>query len=237
MRATRAATIRGPIRKYRRHAQNPVRQDLGRPSRRPPRRRPRPDLHRPSRAARAARAARLRDAGEAGPPACRARTSPSRCRITPSPPSPAATDETNPIRRGVPARHARGQPPSNGIRVFDIDDPEQGISHVVAPELGMVLPGATHAVPDSHACDGRRARRARLRLRHHRARAHPGDAGDRDEAAEAHAHPARRHARPARHRQGRGAAHHRRARRRRRARPRGRICRRRPCARCRSKAA
>src|SRR5262249_56778534 len=27
----------------------------------------------------------------------------------------------------------------------------QGISHVVAPELGMVLPGATHAVPDSHA--------------------------------------------------------------------------------------
>jgi 3-isopropylmalate/(R)-2-methylmalate dehydratase large subunit len=35
--------------------------------------------------------------------------------------------------------------------LFDIDDPEQGISHVVAPELGMVLPGATHAVPDSHA--------------------------------------------------------------------------------------
>jgi 3-isopropylmalate/(R)-2-methylmalate dehydratase large subunit len=40
----------------------------------------------------------------------------------------------------------------HGIRLFDIDDPEQGISHVVAPELGMVLPGATHAVPDSHAC-------------------------------------------------------------------------------------
>ena len=40
----------------------------------------------------------------------------------------------------------------NGIRIFDIGDPEHGISHVVAPELGMVLPGATHAVPDSHAC-------------------------------------------------------------------------------------
>ncbi len=40
----------------------------------------------------------------------------------------------------------------NGIRLFDLDDPEQGISHVVAPELGLVLPGATHAVPDSHAC-------------------------------------------------------------------------------------
>src|SRR5438034_7246700 len=39
----------------------------------------------------------------------------------------------------------------NGIKIFDIDDPEQGISHVVAPELGTVLPGATHAVPDSHA--------------------------------------------------------------------------------------
>ena len=39
----------------------------------------------------------------------------------------------------------------NKISVFDLHDPEQGISHVVAPELGMVLPGATHAVPDSHA--------------------------------------------------------------------------------------
>jgi 3-isopropylmalate/(R)-2-methylmalate dehydratase large subunit len=39
----------------------------------------------------------------------------------------------------------------NGIRLFDVDDPEQGISHVVAPEMGIVLPGATHAVPDSHA--------------------------------------------------------------------------------------
>jgi 3-isopropylmalate/(R)-2-methylmalate dehydratase large subunit len=40
----------------------------------------------------------------------------------------------------------------HGIRIYDLGDPEQGISHVVAPELGMVLPGATHAVPDSHAC-------------------------------------------------------------------------------------
>lgn len=40
----------------------------------------------------------------------------------------------------------------NGIRLFDLHEPEQGISHVVAPELGLVLPGATHAVPDSHAC-------------------------------------------------------------------------------------
>ena len=39
----------------------------------------------------------------------------------------------------------------NGIRLFDVDDREQGICHVVAPEVGLVLPGATHAVPDSHA--------------------------------------------------------------------------------------
>jgi 3-isopropylmalate/(R)-2-methylmalate dehydratase large subunit len=37
------------------------------------------------------------------------------------------------------------------VRLFDLGDPEQGISHVVAPELGMVLPGATHACADSHA--------------------------------------------------------------------------------------
>jgi len=39
-----------------------------------------------------------------------------------------------------------------GIRLFDVTDPEQGISHVVAPELGIVLPGSTYACPDSHAC-------------------------------------------------------------------------------------
>jgi 3-isopropylmalate/(R)-2-methylmalate dehydratase large subunit len=39
-----------------------------------------------------------------------------------------------------------------GIRLFDVGDPEQGISHVVAPELGIALPGTTYACPDSHAC-------------------------------------------------------------------------------------
>ena len=39
----------------------------------------------------------------------------------------------------------------HGIRLFDVSDPEQGISHVIAPELGIVLPGATHACADSHA--------------------------------------------------------------------------------------
>src|SRR5580693_4639253 len=67
------------------------------------------------------------------------------------PTQPGRNDSTNaqstPFLQAMRAGSAR-----NGIRLFDIDDPEQGISHVVAPELGMVLPGATHAVPDSHAC-------------------------------------------------------------------------------------
>jgi 3-isopropylmalate/(R)-2-methylmalate dehydratase large subunit len=59
-------------------------------------------------------------------------------------------DNTNPS--GTAFLHAmREGTRKSGIRLFDLGDPEQGISHVVAPELGIVLPGATHAVPDSHA--------------------------------------------------------------------------------------
>jgi 3-isopropylmalate/(R)-2-methylmalate dehydratase large subunit len=64
---------------------------------------------------------------------------------------PGRDDATNPD--GAPfLRAMREGSVRHGIRIFDLGDPEQGISHVVAPELGMVLPGATHAVPDSHAC-------------------------------------------------------------------------------------
>jgi 3-isopropylmalate/(R)-2-methylmalate dehydratase large subunit len=59
-------------------------------------------------------------------------------------------DDTNPSGSAF-IKAMRDGCRSNGIRLFDIDDPDQGISHVVAPELGIVLPGATHAVPDSHA--------------------------------------------------------------------------------------
>ncbi|WP_210496674.1 3-isopropylmalate dehydratase large subunit [Microvirga antarctica] len=64
---------------------------------------------------------------------------------------PGRTETTNPDSAQF-LRAMRAGSYRNGIRLFDIDDAEQGISHVVAPELGMVLPGATHAVPDSHAC-------------------------------------------------------------------------------------
>lgn len=39
-----------------------------------------------------------------------------------------------------------------GIRLFDLDDAHQGIAHVVSPELGIALPGATLVCPDSHTC-------------------------------------------------------------------------------------
>jgi len=37
-----------------------------------------------------------------------------------------------------------------GIQLFDVDDPRQGIVHVISPELGIVLPGLTLVCPDSH---------------------------------------------------------------------------------------
>lgn len=39
-----------------------------------------------------------------------------------------------------------------GIHLIDTDNPSQGIVHVVAPELGIALPGLTMACPDSHTC-------------------------------------------------------------------------------------
>jgi len=63
---------------------------------------------------------------------------------------PGRNDDTNPSGTAFIKAMRQGCG-KNGIRLFDIDDPDQGISHVVAPELGLVLPGATHAVPDSHA--------------------------------------------------------------------------------------
>lgn len=37
-----------------------------------------------------------------------------------------------------------------GIRLFDIDDPRQGIVHVITAELGIALPGCTLVCGDSH---------------------------------------------------------------------------------------
>src|SRR3954447_2628234 len=39
-----------------------------------------------------------------------------------------------------------------GIRMFDIDEPGQGIVHVIGPELGLSVPGALIVCGDSHTC-------------------------------------------------------------------------------------
>lgn len=40
----------------------------------------------------------------------------------------------------------------HGFRLFDVDDPDFGIIHVVAAEQGLALPGTTIACGDSHTC-------------------------------------------------------------------------------------
>jgi 3-isopropylmalate/(R)-2-methylmalate dehydratase large subunit len=40
----------------------------------------------------------------------------------------------------------------HGLTLFDVTDRDQGICHVVSPELGIVLPGLTLVAPDSHSC-------------------------------------------------------------------------------------
>ncbi len=47
-------------------------------------------------------------------------------------------------------RATRSAARAAGIRLFDIDDPNQGIVHVVSPEQGIALPGVTLVCPDSH---------------------------------------------------------------------------------------
>lgn len=39
-----------------------------------------------------------------------------------------------------------------GLRLFDINDSDQGIVHVISPEQGIILPGLSLVCPDSHTC-------------------------------------------------------------------------------------
>ncbi|UPY39107.1 3-isopropylmalate dehydratase large subunit [Sediminicoccus sp. KRV36] len=41
---------------------------------------------------------------------------------------------------------------AEGVRMFDLNQPGNGIVHVIAPELAIVLPGLTLACGDSHTC-------------------------------------------------------------------------------------
>jgi 3-isopropylmalate/(R)-2-methylmalate dehydratase large subunit len=72
-------------------------------------------------------------------------------RTTPSPPCPAAATRAA-TRAGSSCPRWRARTSAEGIRLFDIDDAEQGIVHVIGPELGLTLPGATVLCGDSHTC-------------------------------------------------------------------------------------
>ncbi len=39
-----------------------------------------------------------------------------------------------------------------GVRLFDVNDPQQGIVHVIGPEQGLTLPGILLLCADSHTC-------------------------------------------------------------------------------------
>ena len=49
-------------------------------------------------------------------------------------------------------RQLRERTAEAGIRLFDVGEHGHGIVHVMAPELGLTLPGMTVACPDSHTC-------------------------------------------------------------------------------------
>ena len=49
-------------------------------------------------------------------------------------------------------RELRAGAQQNAIRLFDIGDPRQGITHVISPEQGIALPGSTLVCCDSHTC-------------------------------------------------------------------------------------
>jgi 3-isopropylmalate/(R)-2-methylmalate dehydratase large subunit len=65
---------------------------------------------------------------------------------------PGRTDET-PVPSGSEFITAtREAAIKAGLTLFDLGDPDQGIGHVMSPELAIVLPGATLVCPDSHTC-------------------------------------------------------------------------------------
>jgi 3-isopropylmalate/(R)-2-methylmalate dehydratase large subunit len=65
---------------------------------------------------------------------------------------PGRTDSTKFPGGAEFIRTFREETARAGIRVFDIGDPYQGIVHVIAPELGLALPGTTLICGDSHTC-------------------------------------------------------------------------------------
>ena len=65
---------------------------------------------------------------------------------------PGRTDQTLMPGGQSFIQETRAAAKAAGITMFDVNDPDQGIVHVISPELGIVLPGCTLIAPDSHTC-------------------------------------------------------------------------------------
>ena len=63
---------------------------------------------------------------------------------------PGRTDQTVIPNGAEFIRTLRAGSAQNHIRFFDLDAPDQGIVHVIAPELGIALPGTIFVCCDSH---------------------------------------------------------------------------------------
>lgn len=63
---------------------------------------------------------------------------------------PGRTDDTLMPGGRAFITETRAAARANGISLFDLGNPAQGIVHVVSPEQGIVLPGLTIVCPDSH---------------------------------------------------------------------------------------
>ena len=65
--------------------------------------------------------------------------------------APGRTEETYPVMAPT-VRSFRREVSERGIQLFGLENPAQGIVHVVAAEQGAVLPGMTAVCGDSHTC-------------------------------------------------------------------------------------
>ena len=63
---------------------------------------------------------------------------------------PGRTDETMIPNGAEFIRTLRAGSADSKVTLFDLDSPEQGIVHVIAPELGIALPGTVFVCGDSH---------------------------------------------------------------------------------------
>ncbi len=65
--------------------------------------------------------------------------------------TPGRGDDSNPESADY-IQAMRRNAAAHGVELFDLGDPRQGIVHVIAPELGIALPGTLLVCGDSHTC-------------------------------------------------------------------------------------